>query len=533
MLFCCGKCEEKCYNVDINERGPEAVMFLKFILALIPIIWLIVAMSILKMPGFKACFIAFVITFILAAAAWHLSIINTATAALEGICNALWPIIIVILAALFVYNLTLKTGAMEKIKAMLAGVSTDKRILMLLIAFGFGNFMEGMAGFGTAVAIPAGILVGLGFDPILSIVSCLIINSTPTAFGSVGVPTNTMANITGFDAVAISGNVAKIQLVVSFLLPFIAVIVIGQGVKALKGLIPMILIADISFLVPQYIVANVIGPDLANIIGAIICMICIIIAAIKLPRKIIPEFEVESSGNGLKGLSMNEALVAWSPFILIFVFLLLTSTIVPFIHDPLAAINSKISFYAGENPATLTFYWINTPGVLIILAGIIGGLIQGAGFGEIIGIFCTTVKNNVKTIITICSVLAVAKIMGYSGMISDIANVLVAVAGDKFPLISPLIGTIGGFVTGSGTSTTALFGQLQVETANQIGANPIWLAAANLMGAGIGKMICPQSIAIGTAACNLSGVESKILGKTAVYTVLFAVIGGIVCFVLQ
>ena len=269
MLFCCGKCEEKCYNVDINERGPEAVMFLKFILALIPIIWLIVAMSILKMPGFKACFIAFVITFILAAAAWHLSIINTATAALEGICNALWPIIIVILAALFVYNLTLKTGAMEKIKAMLAGVSTDKRILMLLIAFGFGNFMEGMAGFGTAVAIPAGILVGLGFDPILSIVSCLIINSTPTAFGSVGVPTNTMANITGFDAVAISGNVAKIQLVVSFLLPFIAVIVIGQGVKALKGLIPMILIADISFLVPQYIVANVIGPDLANIIGAI------------------------------------------------------------------------------------------------------------------------------------------------------------------------------------------------------------------------------------------------------------------------
>ena len=362
MLFCCGKCEEKCYNVDINERGPEAVMFLKFILALIPIIWLIVAMSILKMPGFKACFIAFVITFILAAAAWHLSIINTATAALEGICNALWPIIIVILAALFVYNLTLKTGAMEKIKAMLAGVSTDKRILMLLIAFGFGNFMEGMAGFGTAVAIPAGILVGLG-----------------TLFYGMTMMEEVFAPLKESE---------KFQsFFVSFLLPFIAVIVIGQGVKALKGLIPMILIADISFLVPQYIVANVIGPDLANIIGAIICMICIIIAAIKLPRKKIPEFEVESSGNGLKGLTLNEALVAWSPFILIFVFLLLTSTIVPFIHDPLASINSKISFYAGENPATLTFYWINTPGVLIILAGIIGGLIQGAGFGEIIGIF--------------------------------------------------------------------------------------------------------------------------------------------------
>ena len=121
--------------------------------------------------------------------------------------------------------------------------------------------------------------------------------------------------------------------------------------------------------------------------------------------------------------------------------------------------------------------------------------------------------------------------MGYSGMISDIAKVLVAVAGDKFPLISPLIGTIGGFVTGSGTSTTALFGQLQVETAKAIEANPTWLAAANLMGAGIGKMICPQSIAIGTAACGLTGAESKILGKCAAYTLLFAAIGGIVCFV--
>ena len=210
-------------------------MFIKFILALLPIIWLIVAMSILKFPGYKACLIAFAITVVIAIAGWHLSVINTATAALEGICNALWPIIIVILAALFTYNLTLKTGAMEKIKAMLAGVSTDKRILMLLIAFGFGNFMEGMAGFGTAVAIPAGILVGLGFDPLLSIVSCLIINSTPTAFGSVGVPTTTMANITGMDVVNIAGHVALIQLVVSFIIPFIAVIVIGGGVKALRG----------------------------------------------------------------------------------------------------------------------------------------------------------------------------------------------------------------------------------------------------------------------------------------------------------
>lgn len=507
-------------------------MIVRFLLALLPIIWLIIAMSILKMPGYRACVIAFGITILVAIAGFRLNVINTATAAIEGICNALWPIIIVILAALFVYNLTLKTGAMDKIKAMLAGVSTDKRILMLLIAFGFGNFMEGMAGFGTAVAIPAGILSGLGVDPLLSIIACLIINSTPTAFGSVGVPTTTLSNITGLDVVSLSGNIALIQLVITFLIPFIAVIIIGEGFKALKGMIPFVLIADLSFLIPQFFVAKFIGADLPDIIGSITSMICMIAAAKLLPMKKMPEYEVESKGTGLEGLSTKDGIIAWSPFILIFLFLLLSSKLVPFIHDPLASINTPIQFYSGENPATLTFFWVNTPGVLIIIAGFIGGLIQGAGVGEILGIFVQTVKSNVKTILTICSVLAVAKIMGYSGMISSIATVLVAVTGDKFPLISPLIGTIGGFVTGSGTSTQALFGQLQVETANAIGANPMWLAAANVMGAGVGKMICPQSIAIGTAACNLSGSESKILSKTAIYTILFAVIGGAICYFL-
>ena len=503
---------------------------IKFLLALLPIIWLIVAMSVLKMPGYRACLIAFLITAVTAVAFWRMPILHMGTAALEGICNALWPIIIVILAALFTYNLTLETKAMDKIKAMLAGVSTDKRILMLIIAFGFGNFMEGMAGFGTAVAIPAGILVGLGFDPLLSVVTCLLINSTPTAFGSVGVPTTTMANITGMNVISISGHVALIQLVVSFLLPFLAVIIIGGGVKALKGLIPFVLIADIAFLVPQYIAAQLIGPDLPDILGAIVSMAAMIAAARLLPLKKYPEYEVEA-GDGLKNMTPADAVRAWSPFILIFIFLLFSSTLVPFIHDPLASVNSKIQFYSGENPATLTFYWINTPGVLILIAGFIGGAIQGASFKAMFGVLTKTVKNNIKTIVTICSVLAVAKIMGYSGMISDIASVLVAVTGSYFPLISPLIGTIGGFVTGSGTSTTALFGALQVETANAIVAEPLWLAAANLMGAGIGKMICPQSIAIGTAAVGLSNAESKILSKTILYTVLFALIGGIVCFV--
>ena len=505
-------------------------MFVLFIIALVPIIWLIVAMSVLKMPGWKACVIALVLTFAIALGIKQMPVIDAATAALEGIANALWPIIIVILAALFVYNSTLETGAMERIKAMLAGVSTDKRILMLLIAFGFGNFMEGMAGFGTAVAIPAGILVGLGFEPLIAVVVCLVINSTPTAFGSVGVPTNTMANITGLNVVGISSKVALIQLVVQFIIPFIAVIIMGKGAKALKGIVPYILGADIAYIVPQYIVASVIGPDLSNIIGAIVSMVVVIVMAMKMKAPNDPEYMVASSGKKLN-ISVKDAFVAWSPFVFIFLFLLLTSTLVAPVHDFLKQASTTVQFYTGKNPATLTFAWIDTPGVLILLAGLLGGAIQHESFGTSMRVLGRTVASNVKTMITICSVLAVAKIMGYSGMTSDISKVLVAVTGSAFPLISPLIGTIGGFVTGSGTSTTALFGAVQVQTAKAIGANQYWLAAGNLMGAGLGKMICPQSIAIGSAAVGLAGRESEIMGAVVKWTVIFTVIGGIICFV--
>lgn len=505
-------------------------MFMLFILALLPIIWLIVAMSVLKMPGWKACVIALVVTFVIALGVKHMSVLDASTAALEGICNALWPIIIVILAALFTYNLTVKTGAMEQIKSMLAAVSPDKRILMLLIAFGFGNFMEGMAGFGTAVAIPAGILVGLGFEPLTAVVLCLVINSTPTAFGSVGVPTITMSNITGLNVIGISSKVALIQLIIQFIIPFVAICIMCKGPKGLKGIFPFVLIADLAYLIPQYFVGCFMGPDLANIIGAIIAMGVIVLLALKLKLDVPEEYKVDHTHVKHLNLTVKSALVAWSPFILIFVFLLCTSTLVPFIHDPLSSINTSVKFYTGKNPGTLTFYWINTPGVLIFLAGFIGGKIQGAKFKGEWKVLLKTDESNVKTIVTICSVLAVAKIMGYSGMTSDISKVLVAVTGTYFPLISPLIGMIGGFVTGSGTSTTALFGAVQVQTAKAIGASQYWLAAANLCGAGLGKMICPQSIAIGCAAVGLGGKESEIMGKAVPWSLIFTVIAGIVCF---
>lgn len=507
------------------------MLFVEFVLAILPILWLVIALSVLKIAGHKACLAALILTAILAICYWKLNVIGTLSAGLEGVLNALWPICLVIIAALFTYNLTLQTGAMEKIKKMLASVSMDQRILLLIIGWGFGNFMEGMAGFGTAVAIPASMLAGIGLNPIQAVIACLVVNSTPTAFGSVGVPTVTLASVTGLDVLSLSGNVALIQCILTFLSPFFMVCIVGKGWKALKGIFPMVLIASLSFTIPWFVAAQVIGCELPDIIGSIISLICMVLAA-KVFKK-TPEKEyciVLSEEDQETGISVAEGVKAWSPFIFIFFLLILTSTLCPPIHNLIADIKTSIVVYTGQGGNDLTFSWINTPGIMIFIAAIIGGMIQNASVKEMLIVLKETLQKYWKTILTICSVMATAKIMGYSGMISDIANVLVIVTGPFYPLISPLIGALGAFVTGSGTSTCVLFGGLQSQTAVSLGMNPTWMAAANVMGAGIGKMISPQCIAIGAGAINAVGAESQILRRVFKYFVIYVVIAGLICY---
>lgn len=510
------------------------MLFIRFILAMLPIIWLIVALCRLKMAGHKACVIALLITMVEAIGYWKSDAICTATAAVEGILNALWPICLVIVAALFTYNLTMKIGAMEQIKKMLASVSKDKRVLALIIGWGFGSFMEGMAGFGTAVAIPASMLAGIGLDPFSAVIGCLVVNSTPTAFGSVGVPTVTLASVTGVDLLSLSGNVAVIQSVLTFISPFLMVCICGRGIKALKGMIPTTLVASLSFLIPWFAAAKLLGPELPDIIGSICSMVCVIIAARIFNNNPDCNYSIDvdeqQDANSNNALTAQEGVKAWSPFILIFLLLMLTSTLCPPIHNAIADIKTTVVVYAGENGNSLGFSWINTPGVMIFIAAIIGGFIQKASVGEMVQVLGETLKKYWKTILTICSVMATAKIMGYSGMISDTAELLVVVTGSFYPAIAPLIGALGAFVTGSGTSTCVLFGGLQSQTAASLGLSESWMAAANVMGAGIGKMICPQGIAIGAGAISMVGSESKILSSVFKYFLLYVVIAGIICF---
>ncbi len=382
---------------------------------------------------------------------------------------ALYPICLVILGALFTYGVTVESGAMERIKSGLAAVSDDRRVLALLIVWGLGNFMEGMAGFGTAVAIPAAILVGIGFDPMKSVLMCLVANTTPTAFGSVGVPILTLAKESGCDAGALFVTTAFLELAVTAAGPFL-VLVVADGWRGLKGMWGYAIVADIAFVVPWLLAAVYLGCELPDILGGISVMTVIGLLA---------------SRGRVRG-EIAAQLKAWAPFACVVAIL-----------GAAAFLPSEAKKYAPV-------------GGLILVAGFCGGLIQGLSPWRMVKLVGTTVVKYRKAFITIISVLVVARVLERAGVIALLAEGLVAVTGKGYPFFSTAVGALGGFITGSGTNSCVLFGKLQVNAAAAIGASPSLLAAANLMGAGIGKMICPQSVAIGIAAAGLAGSKSVV-----------------------
>lgn len=498
-----------------------------FFLAVSPILWLIISLGFLKMQSYKACPAALLIAFAVALFSYDMPGSAAATAALEGIALACWPILLVIIAAIFTYNLAIHTKSMDIIKHMLTTVSKDRRVLVLLIGWGFGAFMEGMAGFGTAIAIPASMLVALGFNPIRAILVCLIANSVPTTYGSIGIPASTLANLTGLNPLLLAKYISLQLLPLNILCPFLMVIVTGGSIKALKGVFMLTLLSGLGLAIPELIIASFIGPELAVMAASIIIMGIIILYS-KIFSLTSTEYhlDIHPAHVPLKG-----GLLACLPFILIFVFLLATSKLFPFINEPLNMIKMAVLIYSGPGAVPYTFVWIATPGILILLAAFISGKVQSSSFTEMCIVLGHTVVGLRNTIITIIAVIATAKVMGYSGMTSDIARTAVDATGPMYPAIAPLIGSVGTFITGSGTSSNVLFGNLQINAATAIGANPAWLAAANSAGTCAGKMISPQSIAIAVGAISLKGRDNEILKAIVkVYIPFIIILGCIVYF---
>ena len=507
-------------------------MDMMFFAALAPILWLILALSVLKLPAWQACAVALIISFLIALNIFDMTSQDALTAALEGGALALWPIIWVIIAAIFTYNLSVYTKGIETIKEMLNSVSTDQRVIVLLIAWGFGGFLECMSGFGTAVAIGASMLASIGINPIPAIIVCLLANAVQSSYGSIGLPLTTLAQLTNFDGSQIA-MFTTIQLaLMMIIMPFLMIVTFGQSLKALRGMIPICFVAGLGFLLPALGASYFIGAGLSGVAGAILSMGLIVAYAKTFPIN-DPEYEVEVPEEK-SDINFSTAIKAWLPFILIFVFLIVTSKLVPPINEFLSQAKTSVEIYTGAGASPYTFTWIVTPGTLILAAAIISGFIQGATVNDMLSVLNRTIKTLVPTFITMITIIATARIMGYSGMITTMATTTVEATGAFYPAISPLIGAAGSFITGSATTSGVLFGKLQADSAAVIGANELgqaWMAAANAAGACVGKIISPQSIAIGVAAVGVRGVESQIMKFAVKVFVPFVILmGGVVYF---
>jgi len=484
-----------------------------FLLALLPIVLLMLLLGVFKVPAHFAAVGTLIVTAIIAFLHWEMPGQILAGAIAEGSAMGLWPIMIVIVAAIFSYNLAKESGSMGKITTILESVTTDKRIQVLILAWGFGGFLEAVAGYGTAVAIPAGILAALGVKPTFAAVLSLIANTAPTAFGAIGIPVSTLAELTDLDPNMLSSTVALQLTPFITLIPFVLVMMVGGGFKALKGVWGITLASGLSFAVPQYLAAKYLGAQLPALIGAIGSLTVTILIAVKMNK------------GERKTFSAKYMWEAWRPYILILVLILGASTLVPPVHEALAGVKTSVHFVEGAKP--FVFKWIATPGALIFIATILAGLLAKMNLKKIFEVFWTTIKQLGKSFPTVLSIIALAKVMGYSGMTKNIADGLAYLTGPVFPFISPLIGTLGTFVTGSDTSSNVLFGQLQTEIARELSVNQYWLAAANTTGATAGKMISPQSIAVATSATGLMGKEGEIFSQTLKYCLGYVLILGI------
>ncbi|MBP6065572.1 L-lactate permease [Bacteroides sp.] len=496
---------------------------MSLILAVFPVLLLIVLMTLLKMSGDKSSAIALVATMLIAVLGFSFSASNLLYSFLYGALKAISPILIIILMAIFSYNVLLKTAKMEIIKQQFSSISTDKSIQVLLLTWGFGGLLEAMAGFGTAVAIPAAILISLGFKPIFSAVVSLIANSVATAFGAIGTPVLVLAKETGLDVLQLSTTVVLQLSVLMFLIPFVLLVLTDHKLKSLpKNLTLAILVGGFSF-GGQYLAARYMGPESPAIIGSIVSII-IIVAFGKLTAS-------KADKHQSSPLKTKEILNAWSIYLLILLLIVLTSPLFPQLRTVLAHNGvTQITFPINNIFVDYKISWLTHAGVLLFIGTFIGGLIQGASVQELFAVLWSTLKQLKKTVVTVICLVSLSTIMDFSGMIAIIATVLAAATGGLYPLFAPAIGCLGTFITGSDTSSNILFGKLQATVAGQIGVNPDWLAAANTVGATGGKIISPQSIAIATSASNQQGKEGEILKAAMPYSLVYILIAGIIVF---
>lgn len=496
---------------------------LSALIASIPIVFIFWALIIRKMKGYQASLLATLIAIIIAIFVYgmpaHLALLATT----HGVMYGLFPICWIVIAAVFLFNITVSSGQFEVIKHFMASITSDRRLQALLIAFSFGAFLEGTAGFGAPVAITAAMLVGLGFNPLYAAGICLIANTAPVAFGAVGIPITVASQVSGLPEMAISQMVGRTLPILSVMLP-LYLVVLMSGFGRAREVWPAILVSGVSFALLQWFTANYLGPALPDVVAGIGSIVSMVILLKVWKPASIWRFQDEAPPSITTDHHYSAATIigAWTPFILLTV-VIIAWGIQP-IKDALNSIglvqfeipalhNAIIDRNGTPIPHIFKLNYLSAAGTAIFISCLISIALTRMTPTRALQIFAATLHQLRYAILTIASVLGFAYIVNASGMTITLAQAL-ASSGFLFPFFAPILGWLGVFITGSDTSANALFAKLQHETATSIGVDPVVTVAANASGGVVGKMISPQSIAVAAAAGQLAGKESDLFRFT-------------------
>ncbi|MGG4111994.1 L-lactate permease [Bacillus subtilis] len=529
---------------------PFGNEYVSALVALTPILFFLLALTVLKMKGILAAFLTLAVSFFISVWAFHMPVEKAISSVLLGIGSGLWPIGYIVLMAVWLYKIAVKTGKFTIIRSSIAGISPDQRLQLLLIGFCFNAFLEGAAGFGVPIAISAALLVELGFKPLKAAALCLIANAASGAFGAIGIPVITGAQIGDLSALELSRTLMWTLPMISFLIPFLLVFLLDR-MKGIKQTWPALLVVSGGYTAVQTLTMAVLGPELANILAALFSMGGLALFLRKWQPKEIYREEGAGDAGEKKAYRAADIAKAWSPFYILTAAitiwslpafkalfqeggLLYQSTLLfkmPFLHQQIMKM-PPIAPSAMPLDAVFKVDLLSATGTAILAALIVTGLFSKKFYSrDAFASLKETGKELWVPIMTICFVMGFANLANFAGLSSSIGLAL-AKTGDLFPFVSPVLGWIGVFITGSVVSNNALFGHLQVVTGAQIGAGSDLLLAANTAGGVMAKLVSPQSIAIAAAAVGQTGKESKLFKRTVAYSLILLVIICIWTFIL-
>jgi L-lactate transport len=542
-------------------------LFLSFLVGLIPIAVVLVLLGVLRRPAWQAALAGLVVGLLIAIGVWQMPLGLAASSTANGMIFALLPVMWIVWNAMWLYNIAVRSGKFELFRRwMVYNVPADKRILLILIGFCFGALMEGIAGFGTPVAIGSALLIALGFPALEAITLTLIFNTTPVAFGALGTPITTLGAVTGLNPLTLSAMVGRQLPLFSLLLPFYALIIFA-GFRSLRTMWPAALVAGGSFALTQFAVSNFIGPQLPDVLASLVSLLCVIgFVQVWKPRDVeqyraqfagtrvgtegstaigeenVPVPVPASSNASIEGgkPTAGEAVLAWTPWVLV------SAVVIVWTYLKVASIGQQsiqwpglhklifLTLYNKPYAALYNFQPLGT-GTAILLAVVLTALVvvaTGSGPKVVALALADTWKQLRFAILTVMLIIGLAYLFNYSGMAYTL-GLAISKVGAVFPFFAVFLGWIAVFLSGSDTSGNALFGNLQVVAAKQLHLSPVLMAASNSSGGVMGKMISPQNVTTGVSTSSLVGKEGQVVARVFKHSLLLVALLGVLVMVQQ